>query len=160
MIGTAKARPVGHSLPKWVEAGPSAASSSTAKGETMGAMKLLGTGLLAMVSVMTLVAFPVTAGAVGASTRPDVTATRNPATDVKELERFRIGESFNMINEAMAQVTKDLNAMTAPGERLSLAEVFQMQQLMNRLSQLSEMSTSVVSASNSAISSMARNVKS
>jgi len=34
-----------------------------------------------------------------------------------------------------------------------------MQLLMNHLSQVSEMSTSIVSASNSAISSMARNVK-
>ncbi|MBV9941051.1 MAG: DUF5407 family protein, partial [Solirubrobacterales bacterium] len=37
---------------------------------------------------------------------------------------------------------------------------FEMQMLMNRLSQLSEMATSVASATNSAIASMARNVKS
>jgi hypothetical protein len=35
-----------------------------------------------------------------------------------------------------------------------------MQMLMNHLSQLSEMATAVVSSANSAISSMARNVKS
>ena len=37
--------------------------------------------------------------------------------------------------------------------------MFEMQMLMNHLSQLSEMATSVVSASNSAIADMARNVK-
>lgn len=41
-----------------------------------------------------------------------------------------------------------------------VADMFAMQMLMNHLSQLSEMSTSVVSAANSAISSMARNIKS
>jgi hypothetical protein len=123
-------------------------------------MKLLGTGVLAIVSVLALLANPATTAAAGASTRPDITVTRNPATDVKELDRFRVGESFNMINEATTQVTKDLNAMMAPGERLSLAQVSQLQQLINRLSQLSEASTSVLSAANAAISSMARNVKS
>jgi Family of unknown function (DUF5407) len=44
-------------------------------------------------------------------------------------------------------------------DSISIADMFEMQMMMNQLSQLSEMSTSIVSASNSAISSMARNVK-
>jgi tRNA A37 N6-isopentenylltransferase MiaA len=42
---------------------------------------------------------------------------------------------------------------------ISIGDMFQMQLLMNHLSGLSEMTTSVVSASNSAIKSMAQNVR-
>jgi hypothetical protein len=42
---------------------------------------------------------------------------------------------------------------------ISIGDMFEMQMLMNHLSQLSEMSTAVASASNTAIASMARNVK-
>ena len=42
---------------------------------------------------------------------------------------------------------------------MSIAEMFDLQLAMNQLSQFSEMSTSLVSAMNGAISTMARNVK-
>ena len=43
---------------------------------------------------------------------------------------------------------------------ISIGHMLETQMLMNRLSHLSEMSTSIISASNSAISSLARNIKS
>jgi len=55
---------------------------------------------------------------------------------------------------------KKFAAIKGTSDQISIVEMFEMQMLMNNLSQLSEMSTSIVSASNSAISSMARNVKS
>jgi hypothetical protein len=44
-------------------------------------------------------------------------------------------------------------------DSISIADMFSMQMSMNQLSQLSEMSTAVVSAANTSIESMARNVK-
>ena len=66
----------------------------------------------------------------------------------------------NTISTATAAVKDKLGEMSSSGGSISIVDMFQMQMLMNKLSQLSEMSTSVVSASNSAIASMARNVKS
>jgi hypothetical protein len=44
-------------------------------------------------------------------------------------------------------------------DAISITDMFDMQTFMNHLSQLSEMSTAVINAANTAISSMARNVK-
>jgi len=58
------------------------------------------------------------------------------------------------------EVKKKLDELQGLGDQISIQDMFEMQMLMNKLSQLSEMSTSVISASNAAIASMARNVKS
>jgi hypothetical protein len=63
------------------------------------------------------------------------------------------------ISEADQQVKDKLAAMEAMGDSVSISDMFEMQMLMNKLSQLSEMSAALVSASNSALASMARNVK-
>jgi hypothetical protein len=42
---------------------------------------------------------------------------------------------------------------------MSIADMFDLQMAMNKLSQFSEMSTSIISAMNSSINSMSRNVK-
>ena len=73
---------------------------------------------------------------------------------------FDVGAMIDTINAATASVKKKFAAIQGTADQISIVEMFQMQMLMNNLSQLSEMSTSIVSASNSAISSMARNVKS
>jgi Family of unknown function (DUF5407) len=69
------------------------------------------------------------------------------------------GDLSAIVAGATADVKKKLDALTG-SEDISISDMFEMQMLMNRLSQLSEMATSVVSATNSAIASMARNVKS
>jgi hypothetical protein len=64
-----------------------------------------------------------------------------------------------LVADATEIVRTKLKALQERRESITVADMFEMQMLMNHLSQLSEMSTSVVSAANSAISSMVRNVK-
>jgi uncharacterized membrane protein (DUF106 family) len=74
-----------------------------------------------------------------------------------------LGDPLRLIDEVRmktAEVQKKLEELRGAGDQLSVAQMFEMQMLMNQLSQLSEMASSVISASNSAIASIARNVKS
>lgn len=72
---------------------------------------------------------------------------------------FNINFLISIVNDATVSAKNKLAILKARRSSISIADMFDMQMLMNHLSQLSEMSTNVVSASNSAISSMARNVK-
>jgi len=72
---------------------------------------------------------------------------------------FSVDFLISVVNDATVSAKNKLDILKARRSSISIADMFDMQMLMNHLSQLSEMSTSVVSASNSAISSMARNVK-
>jgi hypothetical protein len=83
-----------------------------------------------------------------------------PYGDGSVREGFSVDDLFNLIGDATKQVKEKLKTIKGAGSNISIGDMFEMQMLMNHLAQLSEMSTSVVSASNSAISSMARNVKS
>lgn len=83
-----------------------------------------------------------------------------PYGDGVNRESFNVDTLFGIVEQATADVKKKMDILQGKGSAISIADMFEMQMLMNHLSQLSEMSTSVVSASNSAISSMARNVKS
>jgi hypothetical protein len=58
------------------------------------------------------------------------------------------------------QTGVEINKTLSREPSIRIADVFETQMLLNRLSHLSEMSTSIISASNSAISSLARNIKS
>ncbi len=66
---------------------------------------------------------------------------------------------LDVVDDAETNAKRKLEQIARKGESISIADMFEMQMLMNKLSQLSEMSTSIVSAANSAILSMARNVK-
>jgi hypothetical protein len=66
---------------------------------------------------------------------------------------------FVIIGAKTLNARKKLEKIAAQREEINIGDMFEMQMLMNHLSQLSEMSTSIVSASNTAIASMARNVK-
>lgn len=72
---------------------------------------------------------------------------------------FKVNDLFNLINVATTSAKAKLLEIQQRRSAISIGDMFEMQMLMNHLSQLSEMSTSVISASNTAISSMARNVK-
>lgn len=74
-------------------------------------------------------------------------------------EGFSVKELFSLVNNATISARNKLLEIQAQKSAISIGDMFEMQMLMNHLSQLSEMSTSVVSATNTAISSMARNVK-
>jgi Family of unknown function (DUF5407) len=72
---------------------------------------------------------------------------------------FSVESLFKVINNATISAKTKLSSIKARRSSISIGDMFEMQMLMNHLSQLSEMATSVVSASNSAIADMARNVK-
>jgi len=74
--------------------------------------------------------------------------------------RDSLVEEARRTNAALAEQLKMKLDALAGRDSINITDMFEMQMLMNKLSQLSEMSTSVISAANSAISSMARNVKS
>lgn len=73
---------------------------------------------------------------------------------------FSVKALFSIINNATVSAKAKLSSIKSRRSAISIGDMFEMQMLMNHLSQLSEMATSVVSASNSAIASMARNLKS
>ncbi len=52
-----------------------------------------------------------------------------------------------------------INLIRSKKSAMSIADMFDLQMAMNKLSQMSEMSTSVISAMNTSINSMARNIK-
>ncbi len=74
-------------------------------------------------------------------------------------EGISFEELVNIINEGITAVKTKIGSIKQKGDQISIGEMFEMQMLMNQLSQLSEMCTQIVGASNQAIIAMARNVK-
>ncbi len=72
---------------------------------------------------------------------------------------FEVNQLFKVVNNATISAKIKIGLISARRSAISVGDMFEMQMLMNHLSQLSEMATNVVSAANSAIMSMARNVK-
>jgi len=72
---------------------------------------------------------------------------------------FGVQSLFKIVSDATLSAKSKLLEIKNRRSAISIGDMFEMQMLMNHLSQLSEMSTNVVSASNAAISSMARNIK-
>ena len=65
----------------------------------------------------------------------------------------------NIIAQATTDAKTELNLIQQRKSAVSIADMFTMQMLMNHLSQMSEMSTAIINAANSATVSMARNIK-
>lgn len=72
---------------------------------------------------------------------------------------FKVQDLFEILNDATVSAKAKLLEIKNRRSAISIGDMFEMQMLMNHLAQLSEMATGVVSASNSAIMSMCRNVK-
>lgn len=72
---------------------------------------------------------------------------------------FKVQALFTTIQDAVSSAQRKLSAIKANRSSVSIGDMFEMQMLMNHLSQLSEMCTGVVSASNSAINRMAQGIK-
>lgn len=72
---------------------------------------------------------------------------------------FDVTDLFHIVNDATRSAKAKLLEIKSRRSAISIGDMFEMQMLMNHLSQLSEMSTAVVSAANQAVTSMARNVK-
>jgi DNA topoisomerase IB len=96
-----------------------------------------------------------------ASTGWETAGGQVPATSEWMSERH--GVSFSVLVdeiERLTQVAKSKIAMIrSKRSAMSIADMFDLQMGMNKLSQFSEMSTSIISAMNTAINTMARNVK-
>jgi hypothetical protein len=93
--------------------------------------------------------------------------TKDPTTfgpagtgSTQSLQGFNVSFLFQVVNNATISAQSKLLQIQQRRSAISIGDMFEMQMLMNHLSQLSEMSTNVVSSANTAISSMARNVKS
>lgn len=83
-----------------------------------------------------------------------------PFGDGGERVGFNVDQIFAIIGNATKAVKTKMDELKDAKDNISIQHMFEMQMLMNHLAQLSEMSTNVIAASNTAISSMARNVKS
>jgi hypothetical protein len=72
------------------------------------------------------------------------------------------GVSFSALVSAIEDLTavakSKIAMIRSKRSAMSIADMFDLQMAMNRLSQLSEMSTAVISGMNSAITTMAKNV--
>lgn len=71
---------------------------------------------------------------------------------------FAYKDLIKIVQDATVSARTKLLAIKASGSSVSIGDMFEMQMFMNHLSQLSEMSASVVSAANTAINSMASKV--
>jgi hypothetical protein len=73
------------------------------------------------------------------------------------------GISFSALVSAIEDLTavakSKIAMIRSKRSAVSIADMFDLQMSMNQLSQMSEMSTSVISAMNSAVTSMAKNVR-
>ncbi len=72
---------------------------------------------------------------------------------------FSVSVLFGLLNDATRSAKAKILSIKANRSAISIGDMFEMQMLMNHLSQLSEMTTAVVSASNTAIQKMASNVR-
>lgn len=75
-------------------------------------------------------------------------------------EGIDVSALFTALDNAVKVVKNKVKEIQGRGDQFSIGDMFEMQMLTNKLSQLSELSTSVVSAINGAILSMTRNIKS
>jgi hypothetical protein len=87
-------------------------------------------------------------------------AQGDPSFMMDQEQGVSLAGLLTVVNNATISAKAKLDQMQARRSSISIADMFDTQMLMNHLSQLSEMATSVVSAANSSVQSMARNVKS
>jgi len=78
-------------------------------------------------------------------------------TSIKQAVDFDV--LISTIEELTGMAKSKIALIRSKRSAMSIADMFDLQMAMNKLSQMSEMSTSLISALNTAIGSMARNVK-
>jgi len=66
---------------------------------------------------------------------------------------------IDMVNKATIDAKSKLGQIKAKGSAMSIADMFEMQLMMNKLSQVSDMVSNMMAAVNAAISGMSRNLK-
>ena len=81
------------------------------------------------------------------------------AAETAQSVTYNMGSLITLVASLSAQAKGKIDDIVDRGENISIADMFDMQMSMNHLAQMSEMSSSVVNASNQSIMSMARNIK-
>jgi hypothetical protein len=76
----------------------------------------------------------------------------------------QVGVQFSYLVDAINLLSTNVKSKISiirskGGSAMSIADMFDLQMMMNKLSQFSELSTSVISGMNTSIMSMARNMK-
>ena len=72
---------------------------------------------------------------------------------------FNFGDLATIVEDVAVIAKNKVAEIGAKKSAVSIGDMFDVQMTMNRLSQLSEMSTNVMSAANQSTLSMARNIK-
>lgn len=72
---------------------------------------------------------------------------------------FKVSALFAVINNATASARAKLSIIQNNKSAIAIGDMFEMQMLMNHLSQLSEMATGIVAASQQVIMDMTRSLK-
>jgi hypothetical protein len=77
----------------------------------------------------------------------------------QQRQAFSMDYLITIVDNATVSAKAKLDEIQTRRSAISIADMFEMQMLMNHLSQMSEMTTAIVNAANSAIVNMARNIK-
>jgi hypothetical protein len=72
---------------------------------------------------------------------------------------INMSSMIEIVDNQQSTVRAKLSAIQAAKSSISIADMFDMQMLMNKLSQFSEMTSAVVSSTNSAIKSMTSGIR-
>jgi hypothetical protein len=72
---------------------------------------------------------------------------------------FSLLQLIQLVNQVSTDAKAKLNSISQETSSVSIGDMFSMQMLMNHLSQMGEMASSVVSAINTAFSSLTRGIK-
>ena len=78
---------------------------------------------------------------------------------LKEQPGLEFDFLINALNDLKVDVKSKIASIRSKKSAMSIADMFDLQMAMNKLSQFSEASTSLISAMNTAINSISRNVK-
>jgi len=92
------------------------------------------------------------------NTGPTVTPTQflRPTTQESSFDLIQL---ITLVNQVSNDAKQKLNSISQETSSVSIGDMFSMQMLMNHLSQMGEMASSVVSAINTAFQSLTRGVK-
>lgn len=78
---------------------------------------------------------------------------------LQQKTQVRFSYLVDMIESLTLIAKSKIARIRSQKSAMSIADMFDLQMAMNKLSQFSELSTSIISAMNTAINSMARNIK-
>lgn len=78
--------------------------------------------------------------------------------NLPQREAFNMEDLISIVTDATIDVRNKIEDIQSRASAISIGDMFDVQMLMNHLTQLSEMSTSVVAAANTSIQSMASKI--